>query len=151
MSYLVSILRTDEKKELSISQRELLDLVSKEDRLSVIKSGSESIELALAFHGEESVLLVWQKGRVWTKNPSAQTITYMISIAGKLEARVRGDEFETYTSAEETYIHPFDQKELFKLRGKYHVDEKGNSKRLVYSVLVLSLFFFMGFLMSKCS
>jgi len=48
------------------------------------------------------------EGKLWVKNPSASFLATMIELAEKLSARVRGDEFETYRSPDETYEHPDD-------------------------------------------
>lgn len=47
-------------------------------------------------------------GELWIKNPEENDIADMIHIANQLEARVRGDEFETYDSVNHSYIHPED-------------------------------------------
>lgn len=58
---------------------------------------------------EEGVLsLRYSDGELWTKNPGAWELDQMVRFASALGARVRGDEFETYRSADDTYNHPDD-------------------------------------------
>ena len=75
------------------------------------KYDSEQDALVFRHDNTEAIALWFSYGEIWTKNPSEETITKMISIADKLKARVRGDEMETYRSATETYIHPEDARE----------------------------------------
>jgi hypothetical protein len=59
----------------------------------------------------EAAALWFSDGELWTKNPTEELITKMITLAEKLKARVRGDELETYRSATETYFHLEDRSE----------------------------------------
>ena len=59
--------------------------------------------------GIRRATLVWNDGEIWTKVPEADVIAVMLRLAEPLKARVRGDEFETYRSPTETYIHPDDK------------------------------------------
>jgi len=49
-----------------------------------------------------------QDGEIWTSNPDDECLQFMIDLANDLEARVRGDEFETYRTLHKTYLHPDD-------------------------------------------
>jgi hypothetical protein len=51
----------------------------------------------------EDAWLGWSSGEIWTKNPSEELIGYMIEIAPKFGARVRGDEGEYYRTLEDVY------------------------------------------------
>lgn len=57
--------------------------------------------------GEADVMFL-QVGELWVSNPSRQLLGMMIELARVLEARVRNDDFETYRTVFETYIHPDD-------------------------------------------
>lgn len=64
---------------------------------------------ALVSLANEDAPALWlNDGKLWTTNPSEDTLTAMIAFAGHLGARVRGDELETYRTATETYLHPDD-------------------------------------------
>ena len=43
--------------------------------------------------------LWWVEGRVITKNPEAEFVDKMVSVAKKLNAKVQGDDGETYQSS----------------------------------------------------
>jgi hypothetical protein len=58
--------------------------------------------------GEKSCSLWYDHGELWAKNPDPWEIEPMLALATKLEARVRGDEYETYSSPDDTYNHPDD-------------------------------------------
>jgi hypothetical protein len=55
-----------------------------------------------------SCTLWYQEGEFWAKTPEPWEIGKMIALADKLGARVRGDEYETYSSSESSYVHPDD-------------------------------------------
>lgn len=61
--------------------------------------------------GEESGIVVFDDsdGELWANNPSDPLLSLMIELAGHLKARVRGDEYETCRSLDDTYVHPHDQ------------------------------------------
>ncbi|MBT9137012.1 MAG: hypothetical protein DDT34_02098 [Firmicutes bacterium] len=58
--------------------------------------------------GEDDCTLWYNDGELWAKTPDQWEIEPMLALASKLEARVRGDEYETYTSTVDTYNHPDD-------------------------------------------
>jgi len=72
---------------------------------------------AARWSGAEDAWLGWSSGEIWTKNPSEELIRYMISIAPKFHARVRGDEGEYYRTLEDVYYEengteiPWEQRE----------------------------------------
>lgn len=58
--------------------------------------------------GDDHLILWYQDGELWTKNPETWAMEAMLEFATRLGARVRGDELETYETAERTYQHPDD-------------------------------------------
>ena len=100
MGYHVTIIRA-----VPIKRDEVIALASDSGEWEY---DSEQGALVSQHDSTEGAALWFSDGEIWTKNPSEETITKMISIADKLKARVRGDEMETYRSATETYIHPED-------------------------------------------
>jgi hypothetical protein len=58
---------------------------------------------AAAWNCRDDAWLGWSNGEIWTKNPPEELISYMIEIAPKFSARVRGDEGEYYRSLEDYY------------------------------------------------
>lgn len=58
---------------------------------------------------EEKTCTLWyDHGELWAKTPNEWEIASMLALATKLRARVRGDEYETYSSPNDTYSHPDD-------------------------------------------
>ena len=59
---------------------------------------------------EDLVLVFEPPATLWTKDPDREALQLMIEIAGALRkgARVRNDEYQTYLTVDQTYIHPHD-------------------------------------------
>lgn len=49
-------------------------------------------------------------GELWTRLDDLWVIEPMLEMARELGARVRGDEFETYATPDQTYAHPDDKR-----------------------------------------
>lgn len=60
---------------------------------------------AATWNCRDDAWLGWSNGEIWTKNPPEELICYMIKIAPKFGARVRGDEGEYYRSSVEDYYY----------------------------------------------
>jgi hypothetical protein len=104
MGYHLTILRSRQGKQVPIPLEEA--------RHAAPAFGWEYEEDPPAFFlhrtGEATAALWHQDGELWTKDPEDWTIAPMVALASALDARVRGDEFETYTSGGESYFHPDD-------------------------------------------
>lgn len=57
-----------------------------------------------------SVTLWHSDGELWTRLGEPWQIEPMLALARELGARVRGDEFETYATPQQTYSHPDDER-----------------------------------------
>jgi hypothetical protein len=104
MGYHVTILRTDNLKQLPISLPEIASATGEIPgwRYRESPPGCE-------FHGPEGVCtLAYQDGELWTKNPEAWELGVMVALAGRLGARVRGDEWETYDETGNAFLHSDD-------------------------------------------
>lgn len=105
MGYHVTILRTDGSKRVPIQKEEFLTAVRKYPEIRV----NAAAGTAQLYAGADlRATLTWNDGEIVTKVPEADVIDMMLRIATDLNARVRGDSFETYRSATDTYIHPDD-------------------------------------------
>lgn len=104
MGYHVTILKTSGRKRIPLS-REDVDSV---ERAFPMWSYKENDEALVPKDGEHFGALWFSEGEIWTKNPSEETIKQMLLIAEHLDARVRGDELETYQTPTDTYLHPDD-------------------------------------------
>ena len=108
MSYLVSILRTDRRGSIPITLDEAIAAAR-----SI--AGWRHVEQDASFHRQrdDGSFVLWHKdGELWAKTPDAWELDAMIELAGALDARVRGDEFETYETGERSYAHPDDIKAM---------------------------------------
>jgi hypothetical protein len=103
MGYHVSILRS--------SNSQLRAIALDEARVAASALGGKFKKQPPRFEftvGEKTSTLWHSDGELWTKTPDEQEIGLMLALAAKLGARVRGDEYETYISPEDTYSHPDD-------------------------------------------
>jgi hypothetical protein len=65
---------------------------------------------ARLFRGDEvRATLTWSDGEIWTKSPDDDVLAMLLQVANRLDARVRGDELETYRGVGDTYVHPDDR------------------------------------------
>ncbi|QFT54457.1 hypothetical protein [Microbulbifer sp. THAF38] len=103
MGYHVSILRTEDKVQRNIEISEIHRAISSEWKFDTKHKCFEKIG-----KDNEICVLWYSNGELWAKNPSQWAITQMLDLADSLGARVRGDEFETYISNNNTYLHPDD-------------------------------------------
>lgn|SRR5574341_342236 len=105
MSYHVTILRTSGKRAIPITKEEVVGLAKAfpEWKYDVNQDALVSVS-----ESDEAPALWFSDGELWTKNPSNDTVTSMLALAKHLGARVRGDELETYRTANNTYLHPDD-------------------------------------------
>lgn len=104
MSYLVSIVRTDRHGSDSITLEEAIAATRK-------IAGWRHVEEDSSFHRQhgEDFFVLWHKdGELWAKTPDAWELDSMIELAGVLDARVRGDEFETHETSERCYARADD-------------------------------------------
>ena len=103
MGYHVTILRSSQGKQIPISLNEAVSAAKSIDCWSY----SETLPTFDYSGTEGTCTLCYQDGELWTKNPEEWGINAMLALARRLEARVRGDEWETYDSGR-IYLHPDD-------------------------------------------
>jgi hypothetical protein len=105
MGYHVAIVRTRDKAPLPIAEAEI-------ERAAATLPGWRYDRAARTLHAElpedDGLQLWFADGALWTKNPDGAALARMIALAGLLQARVRGDEGETYRTPHDTYVHPDD-------------------------------------------
>lgn len=100
MGYHVTILRSSKGKQLPISLNEAVSATKSIEGWSYTETPP-----TFEYSGAEGSCALWyQDGELWTKNPEEWGINAMIVLARRLEARVRGDEWETYDT-DKTYLH----------------------------------------------
>jgi len=147
MSYHINIIKTTEDKQIPIDKKDVLAFIELNSAIEIINSKEDSILMQYNFADGGQFDLFWKNGEIWTENPEKETVSAMIEIAHHFDARVRGDELETYKTSEETYIHPHDDK-LFnkeKFEGvKIYSDNQRNLNRFI----AVAIFFLLGLIIS---
>ncbi|MDO8774196.1 MAG: hypothetical protein Q7K57_36885 [Burkholderiaceae bacterium] len=103
MGYHLSILRSNQGKQIPISLSEAVSIAQELEGWSY----SENPPTFEYSCNEGTCTLWYQDGELWTKNPQEWELDVMLALASRLEARVRGDEWETY-GAGSTFLHPDD-------------------------------------------
>ncbi|MBY6243950.1 hypothetical protein [Methylosinus sp. Sm6] len=111
MAYYLTILRTRQGKADPIDSEELRKLTERLHGVRIEPSSLKGGELDLVVSRDEGppYRFVLQHGELWIRDPEDNEIQMMIEIAAELNARVRGDEFETFRTPTETYLHPDDK------------------------------------------
>ena len=110
MGYHVTILRTKYGQPEPITLAEVKKVIALMPGFKLQSSASfkEDIEISFPLSNGGEGFLFWQNGEIWTKNPEDEHLQIMLDLAEKLNARVRGDEMETYRAIGESYTHPDD-------------------------------------------
>ncbi|SHH51761.1 hypothetical protein [Massilia sp. CF038] len=111
MGYHLTIMRTSGAQHVPILRHEIMAaLPALNGRLTPWPTAGSELQLVDPQAGEASALLVFDEaaGELWSSGPDDSFLARMLALAGQLGARVRGDEGETYRTAQETYRHPDD-------------------------------------------
>lgn len=104
IGYHLTILRTADGKQLPISLEEARSAAAAIGTWTYSDS-PPSFELV----SSGGTCTLWhQDGELWAKTPDAWALEPMLELARQLDARVRGDEGETYRSVDSTHSHPDD-------------------------------------------
>jgi hypothetical protein len=111
MGYHVTLLKSSNGRQVAITPGDLACAVQQLPRFSLSQGG-------LARDGE--FFLQFDGGELWLKNPEQRDLEDMLILAQVLDARVRGDGFETYAGVDRTFMHPDDVplKQTFDAQGQ---------------------------------
>lgn len=111
MGYHVHVLRTESGRTRPIAEDEVRQAVMPMAGRLEVMPGREPLLLYRPSLGDDSEIVAFDAGDgvLWADGPSDPLLELMIELAGRLGARVRGDEFETYRSLTDTYVHPDDR------------------------------------------
>lgn len=134
MGYHVTILRTHPGKQIPISLEEAISATRGIDGWRYHESPP-----TFEFQAEEgSCALRYQDGVLWTQNPEAWQLGVMVALANSLDARVRGDEWETYDLAGNAYQHPDDipLRKAAEARTKTLLAESMREQRFIRNAIV---------------
>lgn len=143
MSYHLSIVKTTPQGQIPISKGDVLEYVKFNDSIEVVNSKSDALIMQCHLDNGRLMDLFWNNGELWVENPDGEIIDALVNIASYFNARVRGDELETYISSKETYIHP-DDKEVLEQQEVEGVKIYSFSKRLISKLLPFIIFLLLG-------
>jgi len=148
MGYHVTILRTKNGKQEKILLSEVKDAIIAMPELKM-KAGTRGyFEISLSTQRDKEIILLWQNGEIWTKNPDDKTMQIMLNLAKRLNARVRGDDFETYKTPNESYKHQDDLAAIHSSQQIVHMTKK---KLWLLRSAIIMFFVILGLLMSYFS
>lgn len=148
MGYHLTILRTEQKVRKPISQSDVEQAAS---AIPGWRFESGKSQLSFFVKDREIVTLWLNNGELWTKNPTEEAIRAMIPLAESMNARVRGDEFETYRTVDDTYLHPDDRSQMAGAEQEGQVLVR-NAKRnqWILNISIICFFLVMAMVVSKC-
>ena len=149
MGYHVTILRTRQGRPVAIELAAILAAARAMPGVEVVASGQQFV---LRKDGGEQLTLFWQDGEAWTSNPDEAALAVMLELAERLDARVRGDEFETYRTPQDSYFHPDDRKAFAQAHAE--VDAMIRRTRLrsyVLNAAIIAIFILLGLIVHACS
>jgi hypothetical protein len=107
MGYRIYILRSAGGEKVAIAEDEFVQIAQALGGFELRRKNAGAIADFTTSRGIRS--LEWRLGEVCCVNPDKEIIEAMLRLAGALHARVRGEEYETYRSPGETYLHPDDE------------------------------------------
>lgn len=149
MGYHISVLRTANGRREPITRTEIEGYVSSSDVLFFRNLDSNICTIGIKGFGEAKSL-IWQDGEIWTSDPDKHVLSLMLGMAGDLNARVRGDELETYKTISDTYVHSDDLVE-YKKRKSFRRALKYNFlfKRMAMRIAVVAAFIFVALVVAE--
>ena len=107
------------------------------------KPGGIAAKIALPREGGASLL--FDDGTLVAFLAEPEVLVHMIALAESLDARVRGEQFESFKTPFETYEHPDDEQDIKVLKGKvWRYRLLGWVKSLLAPLLVLLVIFVMN-------
>lgn len=115
MGYHVAVVRTLDGRKSPIQAEELQRFVEVHPDFRILRraSGKGAPLLVLAHHGLGSSISELQfdeqEGELWAKDPLPADIDVMLMTARALGGRVVGEDFQTFRTATDTYLHADDK------------------------------------------
>jgi len=148
MGYHVAILRSVGNKQSPITFEEASLAASEVGGWQV---SSEDEELSRVLDDQSHLTLWFDEGQLWSKNPTDAGIAAMLVLAHQLSARVRGDEFETYKTVNESFLHPDDKhaKATAQSDGAELV-RKSRRNSFIFHACVIACFVGLALLVKRC-
>jgi predicted Zn-dependent protease len=136
MTYRISIIRSSQKDRLSFE--EIIDTISGLAGFKTNLNGEPPSVTLLRAGGLETELF-WNavECSLFTLKPETDIIAAMIKLAGTLGGRVRGQNFESYTTPFETYVHPEDSDSARRTEQQAAQQRRKNVRRALLSKLAV--------------
>jgi hypothetical protein len=150
MAYHVTILRTNASAQIPLDGKKLRALIEQHTDLTWRHVSEDKAEIAPALSSESFKTLHWQDGEIWVANPNANTLRIMLELAEPLNARVRGDEYETYLTPDETYTHPDDALQVARERERVMLlTRNGRIKQWAVQSIIFMVFLLLAWLVYR--
>jgi hypothetical protein len=70
--------------------------VQSDPEIQADESNDPKVDFLFIVHPEEAMPLWWSEGQVFTKNPDDAMVRKLVQVAGRLAAKVQGDDGELY-------------------------------------------------------
>ena len=152
MAYHVSILRTRQKGPWPITRSEVEALSASDFAIQIDRSNLGDRDLLYILDGKVILSLTLQDGELWTAGFDRQQMLLIIKIANLLNARVRDDEYVTYTTPDETFFHPDDNEDIEKAsNSEAELIRKVRWNQLIMNISIISFFIILGLLAAHFS
>ena len=136
MGYNVTILRTEQGRQIPITLDEAVTAAQDMEGWNYIES-----PLTLEYQLKERTCTQRypkRTGELWTKSPEEGELEVMLALAKRLNARVRGDEWETYKTAKIADLHPDDvhlRKEA-EVQGKALIERSLREQKFIRKAII---------------
>lgn len=148
MSYHATVLR----KQGKISPEEVGRALASMPNLMISTSKDNGFEVSPIDSSKLKFTLFITDGEAWVANPDRDAIGVLIDLADKLGGRVRGDEFETYRTPDETYRHPDDAAAVEAADGLSKTMWRRSRRRsFLFNLLIIIAFVLLGLLVNYIS
>ena len=131
MGYYLTIVRTNGEKQNPISKDEIVSLVNSGESYSFEDHGNY-LNIRKTSESGQDFYFIYQDGLVWIKNPEPEHVDALVDVAKILGGRVRGDEFETYISSNETFVHPDDLRLIEQAKAISKATKKSRNRRQLF-------------------
>jgi len=109
MGHHARILRTLSGTTIPIHRPEIERALASMGGKLAFLPGSEGEHIVMPALDDERERIVCEPDALWARNPDERLLEAMIELARLLGARVRNDDFETFRSLDECYLHPDDR------------------------------------------
>lgn len=146
MSYLVKIVRTKSGQMIPIQWLETTRAAAGVSGVAVASDETKTLRVTTREVGKDGdYLLYFEEGEIWSKTPTEGVLGVMIALADKLDARVLGEEFESYRTPSDTYVHPDDRlASNVRLEESRKLVENTRKRQILINAMIFGVFVLLG-------